>query len=66
MQQKPLTLFAENNKNTGLCQIDGKFDGFLPGVLTTPFDSLLYIGKNQSSAANLLSVQVTIWTKEEA
>lgn len=53
-QQKPLTLFAENNKNTGLCQIDGKFDGFLWAVLTTPFDSLLYMRKNQSSAANSL------------
>lgn len=50
--QKPHTLFAENNKNTGLCQRDGKFDGFLQAVLTTPFDSLLYTRKNQSSAAN--------------
>lgn len=43
MWQKPITLFAENNKNTGLCQIDGKFDGFLQAVLTTPFDSLVYV-----------------------
>lgn len=54
MQQKTHTLFAENNKNTGLCQRDGKFDGFLQAVLTTPFDSLLYTRKNQSSAANWL------------
>lgn len=53
-QLKPHTQFAENNKNTSLCQRDGKFDGFLQAVLTTPFDSLLYTHKNQSSAANWL------------
>lgn len=53
-QQKPHTLFAVNNKNTGLCQRHGKFDGFLQAVLTTPFDSLLCTHENQSSAANWL------------
>lgn len=44
----------KNNKNTDLCQRDGKFDGLLQAVLTTPADSLLYTHENQSSAANWL------------
>lgn len=44
----------KTTKSMGLCQIDEKFDGFLWAVLTTPFDSLLYMWNNQSSAANLL------------